>query len=91
MGNLYVFFSTFFTIFLAELGDKTQLAVLSLSIHTKNPFIVFLAASLSLSLLSFIGAYFGSFLLKLAPRHIIEKIAGLIFILVGFFMFLKKN
>ncbi|MCX7845551.1 MAG: TMEM165/GDT1 family protein [Dictyoglomaceae bacterium] len=91
MGNFYVFLSTFFVILLAELGDKTQLAVLSLSIHTKAPFIVFLGASISLSLLSLIGAYFGTFLLKLVPRDIIEKIAGLVFILAGIFMILKKN
>ncbi|MEN2984400.1 MAG: TMEM165/GDT1 family protein [Dictyoglomaceae bacterium] len=91
MNNLCTFLATFLTIFLAELGDKTQLAVLSLSIHTKSPFIVFIGSSIALSLLSFIGAYLGTFLLKFFPRGVIEKIAGFIFILAGIFMFLKKE
>ncbi len=91
MKNLYVFLLTFSTIFLAELGDKTQLAVLSLSAQTKAPFIVFLGASFALSLLSFIGAYLGSFLFKLIPESIIKKITGLIFIIVGFLFLLRKN
>ncbi len=91
MSNLYVFLLTFFTIFLAELGDKTQLAVLSLSAQTRLPFIVFLGASSALSLLSFIGAYLGSFLFKILPKSVIEKITGLILIIVGFLFLLRKN
>jgi putative Ca2+/H+ antiporter (TMEM165/GDT1 family) len=40
-----VFWVTFGTIFLAEMGDKTQLAALSMAAETRLPLTVFLAAS----------------------------------------------
>lgn len=91
MGNITTLLLAFGTIFLAELGDKTQLAVVSLSAKTNSPFFVFLGASIALSLLSFLGAYLGGFLIRFIPRDIIEKIAGLLFIFIGIFMILKRN
>lgn len=88
--KLEVFFMVFGIIFLAELGDKTQLAVLTLSVKTKSPFWVFLGASLALIVLSFIGAYLGEVLTRYIPRDIFEKIVGLIFIIVGILTIFKK-
>ncbi|MFN3698944.1 MAG: TMEM165/GDT1 family protein [Dictyoglomus sp.] len=88
--KLEVFFMVFGIIFLAELGDKTQLAVLTLSVKTKSPFWVFLGASLALTVLSFIGAYLGEVLTRYIPRDIFEKIVGLIFIIVGILTIFKK-
>ncbi|PMQ01760.1 MAG: hypothetical protein CBR30_03570 [Dictyoglomus sp. NZ13-RE01] len=89
--DLSNFLLAFLTIFLAELGDKTQLAVISLSVKTKSPLAIFLGASLALSLLSFLGAYLGDFLVRYILRDLIEKIAGLLFIIIGIFMIIKKN
>ncbi len=88
--KLEVLFMVFGIIFLAELGDKTQLAVLTLSVKTKSPFWVFLGASLALTVLSFIGAYLGEVLTRYIPRDIFEKIVGLIFIIVGILTIFKK-
>jgi putative Ca2+/H+ antiporter (TMEM165/GDT1 family) len=89
MGNLNTLLLSFMTIFLAELGDKTQLAIISLSAKTGAPIFVFLGASLAMCILSFLGAYMGSFLIKFIPKELIEKLAGIIFILIGIFMIFK--
>lgn len=89
MEKIKVLLSVFGVIFLAELGDKTQLAVLTLSVKTKSPFYVFLGASLALTLLSFIGAYLGEILTRYIPRDTLEKIVGLIFIAVGIWTIFK--
>ena len=51
--------STFVTVFLAELGDKTQLATVALSGTSDRPLAVFLVSSSALVLASLIGALAG--------------------------------
>ena len=56
IGTFYItILTTFITVFIAELGDKTQVATLLLSADTGKPFIVFIAASLALIISSLIG------------------------------------
>jgi putative Ca2+/H+ antiporter (TMEM165/GDT1 family) len=89
-SKIEILFLTFGTLFLAELGDKTQLAVISLSVKTKQPFWVFLGAALALSLISFIGAFLGDLLTRYIPKNIFDKIVGILFILIGFFIVVKN-
>lgn len=64
-----VFFSTFITIFLAEMGDKTQLATLLMSAESQSPWLVFLGAGTALVATSLVGVLLGRWLSKvLAPR-----------------------
>ncbi|MEM9949329.1 MAG: TMEM165/GDT1 family protein, partial [Cyanobacteria bacterium P01_D01_bin.36] len=54
-----VFLSTFVTIFLAELGDKTQVTTMLMSAESKAPVVVFLGAGLALISTSLIGVLLG--------------------------------
>ena len=74
--------SVFLLIFLAEFGDKTQLAVAAMGgIHSIVP--VWLGATLALSLTTVLGVLVGHKLLKHVPLHLIHKGSGVLFILFG--------
>lgn len=78
-----LFFTTFFLIFIAELGDKTQLAVLAKSASTQHVrWVVFLGASLALLSSTLVAVLLGGFLSRFNPR-MIRLIAGLMFCLFG--------
>ena len=85
-----VFLATFGTIFLAELGDKTQLATIMMTSKTKLPLSVFIGASLALCLVTLAGVLFGEGLIALIPQNILKKMAALAFIAIGVWMFLGK-
>lgn len=78
-----LFFATFGLIFLAELGDKTQLASMAASAGTKSPLSVFLGASLALVFSTLIAILFGSTLQKFVPQHVLRGGAAILFFLFG--------
>lgn len=84
------FWTTFGTLFLAEMGDKTQLAVLTLTAQTRSPLSVFLGAALALALVSLIGVAVGSAVGKYVPEDLIKKVAAAAFIVVGVLMLWGK-
>ncbi|CUS99566.1 TMEM165/GDT1 family protein [Candidatus Kryptobacter tengchongensis] len=88
--SLKVILTTFWAIFLAELGDKTQLAVLTLSAESKKPISVFLGAIIAFGIITLLGAFFGNVITKFVPEHIIEKVAAIGFIVIGILMFFEK-
>ena len=74
-----VFSSTFITIFLAEMGDKTQLVTLLMSAESQAPWIVFTGAALALIATSLIGVSIGYWLSKkLAPETLDLSVAILL-------------
>jgi Ca2+/H+ antiporter, TMEM165/GDT1 family len=78
--------STAFTvIFLAEFGDLTQIQAANLTIKTHQPLEVFLAGSLALVCVSFLGAYGGRFLQRYVPLRWIRYGGGLIFLGLGIY------
>jgi putative Ca2+/H+ antiporter (TMEM165/GDT1 family) len=80
-----VFLATFWLVFLAELGDKTQLAVmLQSAVHGRS--IVFLAASLALVLSTLLGVFFGGLLSKLVSVRVVHGVGGVLFIVFGILM-----
>ncbi len=85
-----IFMTTFGTIFLAELGDKTQLATLLMTSKTGHPLTVFVGAVLALSFVTLIGVLVGEGLISILPQNILKKGAALAFILIGLVMFLGK-
>jgi len=85
-----VLLTTFGTIFLAELGDKTQLATIMMTSKTKLPLSVFIGASLALCLVTLAGVLFGEGLIAIIPQNILKKVAAVAFIAIGVWMFFGK-
>ena len=85
-----IFLTTFGTIFLAELGDKTQLATIMMTSKTKLPLSVFTGASLALCVVTLVGVFFGEGLIAVIPQNILKKVAALAFIAIGLWMLLGK-
>jgi putative Ca2+/H+ antiporter (TMEM165/GDT1 family) len=81
--------ATFTTVFLAELGDKTQLAALLLSAQSGRPLLVFLGASLALISSSLVGVLLGRWLARVMPAHQLERLAGLL--MVGLSLWLGRQ
>ena len=85
-----VFLTTFITIFLAEMGDKTQFAALAASAGSKSTFTVLLAVVLALSCAGVFGVIAGKYLGDLInPKHI-QTISGSLFIGVGIWILVAK-
>ena len=85
-----VFMTTFATIFLAEMGDKTQLAAMTMAADTKKPVAVFLASALALVCVSALGVAVGGTLGHYLPLEWIRRVAALGFIAIGVLILLDK-
>ncbi len=85
-----VFLLSFSTIFLAELGDKTQLSCIMLSIQTKRAFSVFLGASLALIILTLVGVVFAQFITQWISPKWFKKISAIFFIGIGVLILFEK-
>lgn len=79
--NYRLLFSTFVLIFLAELGDKTQLAAMARASGGKLP--VFIGASLALVCSTLLAVLFGSALTRFIPEWVIKTAAGILFVVFG--------
>jgi rubrerythrin len=80
--NIKLFFSTFLLIFLAELGDKTQLTALARS-AAGDKWTVFFAASFALVFSTLVAVLFGGTIRKYVPETYIKLTAGILFIIFG--------
>jgi Ca2+/H+ antiporter, TMEM165/GDT1 family len=77
------FLSTFITIFLAEMGDKTQLATLLLSAQSRSPWIVFLGAGMALIATSLVGVLLGRYLAKVLSPRTLDIAAGALLMVIS--------
>ena len=85
-----LFALVFGTVFVAELGDKTQLATLLYAAKASNPkMTVFLAAAAALILASALGVLAGSVLSRYLNEKVLSWTAGLAFIAVGVWTILR--
>ena len=75
--------STFATVFLAELGDKTQLAIVTISGTSTRPGAVFAGSSLALVLASLLGAAAGGTLSAVIPTNALQLAASVGFLVIG--------
>ena len=85
-----VFGTAFLTLFLAELGDKTQLAVITMSAKAESKLAVFAGASLALILVTLLGVLFGSLLTQFIPVEWLQRIVAVAFIVIGVLMLFGK-
>lgn len=85
--NWKAFGATFSLLFLAELGDKTQLAVLGLSSRRLTPWLVFLGGSLALTAVTSLGVIGGQQLCRWIPQRLLLKISAGVFVVMGLLMF----
>lgn len=75
--------TTFGLVFLAELGDKTQLATMLLVAQNKSPLGVFIGSAGALVTSSLVGVLAGSTITRLIPANYIQLGAGVAFIVIG--------
>ena len=81
--NWKILFASFGLVFLAELGDKTQLTALAFSAKSGSPWAVFLGTSLALICASGLAVGCGELLSRVVPERILHLASGVMFVLVG--------
>lgn len=87
-----VFMTVFITVFLAELGDKTQLATMLYAADVKNPKItVFAAGSAALVFAVALAVLIGSGLSKWMNPRVLSLVAGLGFIVIGVWTIIRGS
>lgn len=84
-----VFATTFVALLLAELGDKTQLAVITLTCKHQQPLPVFLGATIALASVTLLGVLGGEVALRLVSPHILRKAAAALFLVMGVLMWFE--
>ena len=85
-----VLLTTFGVIFLAEMGDKTQLAAMTMAAQSKRPWAVFIGSALALTAVSAIGVVVGSVVGNYIPLIWIKRAAAVAFIVIGVLILMDK-
>jgi putative Ca2+/H+ antiporter (TMEM165/GDT1 family) len=88
ISSHHLLITAFLMIFIAEFGDKTQIAVAGLSTRYDAAGI-WLGATMALVATSGLAVWVGRGLLQLIPVHLIHRLSGIVFILIGFFAVMK--
>ena len=87
---LKVALTTFATVFLAELGDKTQLATMLLVAQGKSPLAVFLGSASAPVVSSIVGVLAGGVIAKYIPEIWVRIAAGSGFVILGVLLLLGR-
>lgn len=82
-NNRGAFLTSFTLIFVAELGDKTQLALIALAASSGAVWSVFAGGTLALWTVSAIGVALGSTLLRRVPKQVMHRVAAALFAIFG--------
>src|SRR5690554_1883304 len=89
--SMRVFIMTFCLIFLAELGDKTQLATMLMAAKSESSiWQVFFGSALALVASSLIGVLSGGLITKYVPQNYIQIASGVAFIIIGILLVSRK-
>ena len=78
-----IFLTTFGIMFLAEIGDKTQLTVIALSSRYRSPWVVFAGAAVAMVAATAAGVVIGRFIPVLLGENMVRFVSGGLFILFG--------
>ena len=81
-----IIITSFSTIFLAELGDKTQIATLMLSAQSGEPLIIFIGAAIALITTSLLGVLIGQWIANNLPRQRFTLVSGIIMLSLGTYL-----
>ena len=82
-GFISIFLTSFTTIFIAELGDKTQLATLMLSAESGKPMIVFLGSSFALLCSSIVGVLIGKWISTKISKERFALFTGILMTIIS--------
>jgi len=78
------FFTVFTTVFIAEIGDKTQLATMLFASEAKvSKWVIFAGSAVALTLAAAIGVLVGAQLEKLVSPRTLKMVAGIGFVAIG--------
>ena len=88
---LTLLFTTFVTVFLAEMGDKTQLTTITLSSTTNKPLAVFIGSSIALIQATLLGALAGGSIANLIPEFMLKLLSGIVFLIIGINLMAKSR
>ncbi len=89
--NWSALFSAFALVFVAELGDKTQLAVMTQTCKYRRPLPVFVGSSLALSAVTALGVLGGEVLGAFVPDHVINTAAAIAFVVMGVWVWIEST
>jgi putative Ca2+/H+ antiporter (TMEM165/GDT1 family) len=81
--KLGVFGATFVTFFLAEMGDKTQVATIALAAHYASPILVVLGTTLGMLVADVPAVFIGGKMANKIPMKLVHSIAAAIFAVLG--------
>ena len=88
--NLKIMLTVFIAVFVAELGDKTQLATMLFAADKEvSKTTVFVGASLALVVASAIGVMAGSVISQYVSEKILHYVAGIGFLVIGILTLIK--
>jgi len=85
-----IILTTLATLFVAELGDKTQLAVITLAAKHRDPLSVFIGAAIALVFVTAIGAAGGELITRVIPADLLRRVAAGAFVVMGVLMWFDR-
>ena len=92
MRGTEVFLATFVAVFVAELGDKTQLATMALSSATPNArWLIFAGSALALVLTSALGVVAGAAIGRFVSVATLHRVGGVLFVVMGAWMLVRAG
>ena len=90
-GQLGVFGATLVTFFLAEMGDKTQIATIAMAAHYSNPVLVVIGTTLGMLIADVPAVFVGDKFAAKIPMNLVHGVAAAMFAAMGLMTLLKVD